>query len=207
MEDIGAHAVKTGMLANAAIIEAVAAKVEQHRFKNLVVDPVMVATSGDLLIKKNAVARLRARFCSIRDSCDAQFAGSRRAHRHGATHALSDRRSSAANHQHGQQRPSSLKAVIAKDLPWICFLMAKNSGCCGRRASHSRNTHGTGCTFLRRYRRVSWPKAKRIERRRVAAPRSISPGDSRRLYHRRGTQPGTSFLSVLGEKKVRIEVR
>ncbi|MGN6733471.1 MAG: bifunctional hydroxymethylpyrimidine kinase/phosphomethylpyrimidine kinase, partial [Candidatus Binatia bacterium] len=60
MEDIGAHAVKTGMLANAAIIEAVSAKIQQHRFKNVVVDPVMVATSGDLLIKKNAVATLRA---------------------------------------------------------------------------------------------------------------------------------------------------
>src|SRR5690242_4022482 len=60
MEDIGAHAVKTGMLANASIIEAVATKIQQHRFKNVVVDPVMVATSGDLLIKKNAVATLRA---------------------------------------------------------------------------------------------------------------------------------------------------
>src|SRR4029078_6306462 len=37
-EEIRAHAVKTGMLANAAIIEAVAAKIQQHRFKNVVVD-------------------------------------------------------------------------------------------------------------------------------------------------------------------------
>ena len=56
--DIGAHALKTGMLANAPIIEVVAKKIRQHRLKNLVVDPVMVATSGDLLIKKNAVAAL-----------------------------------------------------------------------------------------------------------------------------------------------------
>jgi hydroxymethylpyrimidine/phosphomethylpyrimidine kinase len=59
IEDIGAHALKTGMLANAAIIGIVAQKIRQHRLKNLVVDPVMVATSGDLLIKKNAVAALR----------------------------------------------------------------------------------------------------------------------------------------------------
>lgn len=61
IEDIGADAVKTGMLANAAIIEIVARKIRQHCLKNLVVDPVMVATSGDLLIKKNAVAALCAR--------------------------------------------------------------------------------------------------------------------------------------------------
>jgi hydroxymethylpyrimidine/phosphomethylpyrimidine kinase len=60
VDDIGAHAVKTGMLANASIIRAVARAVRRHWLKNLVVDPVMVATSGDLLIKKNAVAALRA---------------------------------------------------------------------------------------------------------------------------------------------------
>src|SRR5687767_7311660 len=60
MEDIGAHAAKTGMLANAAIIRVVAQAMRRHRLKNLVVDPVMVATSGDLLIKKSAVTVLRA---------------------------------------------------------------------------------------------------------------------------------------------------
>lgn len=58
--DIGAHAVKTGMLATEAIIAAIAEKIRVHRLKNLVVDPVMVATSGDLLIKKSAVAALRS---------------------------------------------------------------------------------------------------------------------------------------------------
>lgn len=65
IEDIGAHALKTGMLANAAIIDAVAQKIQQHRLKNLVVDPVMVATSGDLLIKKSAVATLRSRLLPL----------------------------------------------------------------------------------------------------------------------------------------------
>jgi hydroxymethylpyrimidine/phosphomethylpyrimidine kinase len=58
--DIGAHAVKTGMLANTVIIDMVANKIRQHRLKNIVVDPVMVATSGDLLIEKSAVAALRS---------------------------------------------------------------------------------------------------------------------------------------------------
>jgi hydroxymethylpyrimidine/phosphomethylpyrimidine kinase len=63
--DIGAHALKTGMLANAAIIASVAEIVNKYRLRNLVVDPVMVATSGDLLIKKNAVAALRARLMPL----------------------------------------------------------------------------------------------------------------------------------------------
>ena len=63
--DIGAHAVKIGMLANKAIIDIVADKIEQYRFKNLVVDPVMVATSGDLLITKSAIVTLRSRLLPL----------------------------------------------------------------------------------------------------------------------------------------------
>ncbi len=59
VSDIGAQALKTGMLANAAIIAIVAKRIRALSLKNLVVDPVMVATSGDLLIEKNAVAALR----------------------------------------------------------------------------------------------------------------------------------------------------
>jgi hydroxymethylpyrimidine/phosphomethylpyrimidine kinase len=65
IDDIGTHALKTGMLANAAIIDLVAQKIRQHRLNNLVVDPVMVATSGDLLIKKNAVTALRLRLVPL----------------------------------------------------------------------------------------------------------------------------------------------
>ncbi|MHB1133389.1 MAG: bifunctional hydroxymethylpyrimidine kinase/phosphomethylpyrimidine kinase [Chloroflexota bacterium] len=59
MTDIGCQAAKTGMLANAAIIKVVAAKVREHRIPNLVVDPVMVAKSGDTLLRRDAVAALK----------------------------------------------------------------------------------------------------------------------------------------------------
>ena len=52
--DIGVDAVKTGMLANADIIAVVAAKVREHDLPNLVVDPVMVAKSGDPLLREDA---------------------------------------------------------------------------------------------------------------------------------------------------------
>lgn len=57
--DLGCHAVKTGMLANATIVEAVAAAVESLELPNLVVDPVMVAKSGDHLLDEEAVHALR----------------------------------------------------------------------------------------------------------------------------------------------------
>lgn len=60
LEDIGADAVKTGMLASATIIEAVADRLEAWGVTNLVVDPVMVAKSGDRLLQPDAVLAMRA---------------------------------------------------------------------------------------------------------------------------------------------------
>jgi hydroxymethylpyrimidine/phosphomethylpyrimidine kinase len=65
IQDIGAQALKTGMLANAAIIEMVAAKIHQYALENLVVDPVMVAKSGDLLLRKDAIEALRSRLIPL----------------------------------------------------------------------------------------------------------------------------------------------
>jgi hydroxymethylpyrimidine/phosphomethylpyrimidine kinase len=52
---------KTGMLYNAAIIEVVAHGFARRKFAKLVVDPVMVASSGALLLKKNAVTTLTSK--------------------------------------------------------------------------------------------------------------------------------------------------
>jgi hydroxymethylpyrimidine/phosphomethylpyrimidine kinase len=59
MTDIGADAVKTGMLSNAAVVRAVAEAVREYRVENLVVDPVMVAKSGDPLLAPEARRALR----------------------------------------------------------------------------------------------------------------------------------------------------
>lgn len=54
-EDIGADAVKTGMLFNAEIISAVAGAVRRFELPNVVVDPVMVAESGATLLEPEAI--------------------------------------------------------------------------------------------------------------------------------------------------------
>lgn len=59
MTDIGADAAKTGMLSNAAIVSTVAEAVREFRIPNLVVDPVMVAKSGDPLLAPDARRAVR----------------------------------------------------------------------------------------------------------------------------------------------------
>ena len=56
--DIGVDAAKTGMLSSAEIIATVAERVRHWHLERLVVDPVMVATSGDRLLREDAVQAL-----------------------------------------------------------------------------------------------------------------------------------------------------
>ena len=58
LEDIGADAVKTGMLSSASIVATVADRLEAWGVTNLVVDPVMVAKGGHPLLQESAVAAL-----------------------------------------------------------------------------------------------------------------------------------------------------
>ena len=57
--DLPPAAVKSGMLATAGIVRTVAAAIRRHRLENYVLDPVMVATSGDTLLARGAVAAVR----------------------------------------------------------------------------------------------------------------------------------------------------
>ena len=57
--DIFPDAVKTGMVSSTGLIEVIAGKLKQYKAKNIVVDPVMVATSGSRLISQEAVDALK----------------------------------------------------------------------------------------------------------------------------------------------------
>ena len=66
-EDIRPSAVKVGMVSSAAIIEAIADALERHEATNIVVDPVMVATSGARLISEDAIEALKTRLLPLAD--------------------------------------------------------------------------------------------------------------------------------------------
>lgn len=57
--DVEIHAVKIGMLGQTGVIEVVADRLGHHKPPHLVLDPVMVAKSGDLLLEQKAVGALR----------------------------------------------------------------------------------------------------------------------------------------------------
>ena len=57
--DLKVDAVKIGMLSQVGVIETVAAGIERHGISRVVLDPVMVAASGDRLLSEDAIAALR----------------------------------------------------------------------------------------------------------------------------------------------------
>lgn len=66
-DDIRPDAVKIGMVSSAAIIEGIAERLIAHKARHIVVDPVMVATSGSRLINSEAVAALKERLIPLAD--------------------------------------------------------------------------------------------------------------------------------------------
>jgi hydroxymethylpyrimidine/phosphomethylpyrimidine kinase len=61
VQDIGVDAVKIGMLATPDVVSVVADAIRRHRIRNVVLDPVMVATSGDrLIVPETAQALVRS---------------------------------------------------------------------------------------------------------------------------------------------------
>ncbi len=63
--DIFPDAVKTGMVSSTGLIEVIADKLTQYQARNIVVDPVMVATSGSRLISEDAVEALKRRLLPL----------------------------------------------------------------------------------------------------------------------------------------------
>jgi hydroxymethylpyrimidine/phosphomethylpyrimidine kinase len=65
VSDFGIHAAKTGMLPNAAIVEAVCAAIRDLDIPMLGVDPVMIAKSGDRLVDDEALAMMKTELVGL----------------------------------------------------------------------------------------------------------------------------------------------
>lgn len=65
--DIRPDAVKTGMVASSELIRVIAQKLKEYGAKNIVVDPVMVATSGAKLISDDAIETLKQELLPLAD--------------------------------------------------------------------------------------------------------------------------------------------
>lgn len=145
--DLRPDAVKSGMLADRAIVCAVADALESHRLGPYVLDPVMVATSGDPLLERDAVAAIRERLvpCASLVTPNLDEAALLVGHdvrnvsdMERAAHALRECGADAVLVKGGHLRGAAVVDVLVAGGETRVFR---------RTRLDTRHTHGTGCTL------------------------------------------------------------
>jgi len=145
--DMDLHATKTGMLATAAIVEAVAAAIKALELPQVVVDPVMVSKSGAYLLDDDGVGMLRAELlpCSAvvtPNIPEAEILSGRR------IESIEDARAAAFEIQ---QLGASTVVITGGHAPGNEIVDLLFDGQLFTELHTTRiatpNTHGTGCTF------------------------------------------------------------
>jgi len=146
-EDFSIGALKTGMLSSAAIIEAVVDGITRHELQPLVVDPVMVAKSGDRLLRQDAVDALRRKLLPIArvvtpNIPEAEVLAG------WAIRNREDRVLAARRIMEFGARAVVVKGGHSGEDP-VVDLLVEAQGVTEYRASRiaTTSTHGTGCTF------------------------------------------------------------
>jgi len=146
--DLNVAAVKTGMLNDADTVRAVAQAVRRYNLHPLVVDPVMVASSGDSLMSEDLVAVLREELLPLADLLTPNLSEAAR---------LVERNVAARTHEMVLQARALMaigcKAVVVKGGHAYgresIDILVDGSGVTHLALPRiaTRNTHGTGCTF------------------------------------------------------------
>jgi hydroxymethylpyrimidine/phosphomethylpyrimidine kinase len=148
LSDLGADAVKTGMLSGAPIIAAIAERLEAYRVPWLVVDPVMRAKGGDPLLREDAREALVSLLVPLADVITPNLPEAEVLAGFAVRSRTDMRRAAEAIHDLGA-RHVVVKGGHLPDDPESVDVLFDGHGFqefAGPRIE-TRNTHGTGCTF------------------------------------------------------------
>ena len=148
LSDLRVNATKTGMLANAGVILAVAGSLDKHPGIPLVCDPVMIATSGDVLLEPDAIDALRDRLIPRAAIITPNIPEAARLLGCEEAHGIDE-----MAHQAEALRALGCGAVLLKgghgSGEMAVDLLVHAGGMVRLEAPRisTRNTHGTGCTL------------------------------------------------------------
>jgi hydroxymethylpyrimidine/phosphomethylpyrimidine kinase len=144
--DIPVAAVKTGMLANRAIVEAVAEAVARLRLPHVVVDPVMVAKSGDRLLDSAAEAAYRERLIPLAEVVTPNLAEAESLLARPVRTLEAMKQAARDLHALGP-RSVLVKGGHLEGEPVDVFFDGQRMEELRAPRIQTRNTHGTGCTL------------------------------------------------------------
>ncbi|UCC82082.1 MAG: bifunctional hydroxymethylpyrimidine kinase/phosphomethylpyrimidine kinase [Gemmatimonadota bacterium] len=175
-DDLKPAAAKTGMLADAPIIEAVASAIRETGLAHLVVDPVMVAKSGDRLLEEDAVNALAMQLLPLSEVLtpnlpEAAILAGRRVETvddmRAAAEILADRGAQSVLVKGGHLSGDVLIDLFFDGADWHEWQ---------ERRHDTRHTHGTGCTLSAAIcagLALGWPRVEAVEKARLYTQRAI----------------------------------
>ena len=161
-DDIRPDAIKIGMLANAEIVEQVAQQLHFYKAQNVVLDPVMIATSGDPLLDATAVRKLidelipnsliiTPNVAELFTLCSAQQIATPSSHNinHAQLAVLTQRLfNSLPKNKSGERVAILSKGGHVDDLVAKDYLLTQDGeSWLSSPRINTNNTHGTGCTL------------------------------------------------------------
>jgi hydroxymethylpyrimidine/phosphomethylpyrimidine kinase len=149
LSDIGADAIKIGMLYSAELIETVAQALKKHGARKIVLDPVMVAQSGDKLLQDDAIEAIKTHLMPLADVvtpnipeaavlCGMQLTQWSDIESAAETLAKYGSRSILIKGGHGDERKSTDLLFLAGEGRFVSLETDR---------IETRNNHGTGCTL------------------------------------------------------------
>ena len=155
LSDIGADAVKIGMLSTAELVLAVKESLVEAGVTNIVLDPVMVATSGDRLIDEDAVdilAQELAPYARVLtpNIPEAQILAGEEIHSQAELPVVAEKLSKKVSSIAGRNVSVLMKAGHLEDDELVDYFYNAEEGHIVELRSKrvfSKNTHGTGCTL------------------------------------------------------------
>ena len=149
LSDMGTDAIKIGMLYSAELIEAVAAALEKYGAGKIVLDPVMVAQSGDKLLQDDAIEAIKRNLMPLADVvtpnipeasvlCGRQLTQWSEIESAAQTLAQHGSRSILIKGGHGEKEKSNDLLFLADENRFVRLAADRIK---------TRNNHGTGCTL------------------------------------------------------------
>lgn len=147
-DDLTVNAVKIGMLSSAEIIETVAASLSKKTASFIVLDPVMVSTSGDLLLDPDAISVLRMQLLPIANLVTPNLPEAARLLECHVADSLAEMKRQAAAICKLGAKAVLLKGGHAKGAESVDVLASENGiETFSSPRIATRHTHGTGCTL------------------------------------------------------------
>ena len=146
--DIGVDAIKIGMLYNAEIIQAVADRLKTLTNVPIILDPVIVATSGNLLLKSNAIEELKTKLFPLATIITPNLQEAETLLQQKITSSQEIELAAKKLSQYGSSAVI-IKNSIKKNDCSDCLYLAATDQFLWFKAKKiiTKNTHGTGCTF------------------------------------------------------------